>query len=161
MPNRGWGVKVIGTEDAVRALFKVGEALADEKVRDVLMVPAQLIRDIAKRLVNLGDGMAHRKAFSVGGVRFGKGELVNRAHLRDAIFAARGKSQALKPSVIAGVDLKREPAAHLVEFGHGGPHPAPPHPFLRPAIDAIRSLIPRLVADGLLKLLQSAGIKTS
>ena len=23
-----------------------------------------------------------------------------------------------------------------VEFGHGGPHPAPPHPFVRPAFDA-------------------------
>ena len=23
-----------------------------------------------------------------------------------------------------------------VEFGHGGPRPAPPHPFVRPAIDA-------------------------
>ena len=26
------------------------------------------------------------------------------------------------------------PAA--VEYGHGGPHPAPPHPFVRPAVDA-------------------------
>ena len=23
-----------------------------------------------------------------------------------------------------------------VEFGHGGPHPAPPHPFVRPAFDS-------------------------
>ena len=23
-----------------------------------------------------------------------------------------------------------------VEFGHGDPHPAPPHPFVRPAFDA-------------------------
>ena len=28
------------------------------------------------------------------------------------------------------------PHAHLVEFGHGGPAPAPPHPFVRPAFDA-------------------------
>ena len=26
--------------------------------------------------------------------------------------------------------------ANPVEFGHGGPHPAPPHPFVRPAFDA-------------------------
>ena len=26
--------------------------------------------------------------------------------------------------------------AHLVEYGHGGPHPAPPHPFFRPGIAA-------------------------
>ena len=25
--------------------------------------------------------------------------------------------------------------APFVEFGHGGPHPAPPHPFMRPAYD--------------------------
>lgn len=28
------------------------------------------------------------------------------------------------------------PHAHLVEYGHGGPAPAPPHPFVRPAFDA-------------------------
>lgn len=150
MPGR-WGVTVIGTEDTVRALFSVGEALADERVRDVLMVPAQLIRDIAKRLVRVGTGQARRKG----------GESVNRAHLRDAIFATRGKSQSLAPSVIAGVDLKRVPHAHLVEFGHGGPHPAPPHSFLRAAIDSVRPLIPRLVQDGLAQLLLKAGIKTS
>lgn len=27
------------------------------------------------------------------------------------------------------------PHAHLVEFGHGGPAPAPEHPFVRPAFD--------------------------
>ena len=27
------------------------------------------------------------------------------------------------------------PHAHLVEYGHGGPAPAPPHPFVRPAFD--------------------------
>ena len=28
------------------------------------------------------------------------------------------------------------PYAQPLEFGHGGPHPAPPHPFVRPAFDA-------------------------
>jgi HK97 gp10 family phage protein len=28
------------------------------------------------------------------------------------------------------------PYANPVEYGHGGPHPAPPHPFVRPAFDA-------------------------
>ena len=27
------------------------------------------------------------------------------------------------------------PHAHLVEYGHGGPAPAPPHPFIRPSFD--------------------------
>jgi hypothetical protein len=30
---------------------------------------------------------------------------------------------------------------HLVEGGHGGPHPAPPHPFMKPALEASTSAI--------------------
>lgn len=29
---------------------------------------------------------------------------------------------------------------HMVELGHGGPNPAPAHPFLRPALDANRAI---------------------
>ncbi|HYM22022.1 MAG TPA: hypothetical protein VEU08_02400 [Vicinamibacterales bacterium] len=28
--------------------------------------------------------------------------------------------------------------AHLLEFGHGGPHPAPPYPFLIPSVEGER-----------------------
>jgi len=35
----------------------------------------------------------------------------------------------------------RAPHAHLVEFGHGGPHAAPAHPFLRPAKERVISQI--------------------
>ena len=31
--------------------------------------------------------------------------------------------------------ISRAPHSWLVEHGHGGPKPAPPHPFLRPALD--------------------------
>lgn len=38
-----------------------------------------------------------------------------------------------------GVSYKKDKAArhaHLVEYGHGGPHPAPAHPFWAPAVTA-------------------------
>ena len=40
--------------------------------------------------------------------------------------------------VTVGVHRKDGGAEYTnpVEFGHGGPHPAPPHPFVRPAFDA-------------------------
>jgi HK97 gp10 family phage protein len=45
--------------------------------------------------------------------------------------------------------------AHLVEFGHAGPHPAPAHPFLRPALDnnkaAVQSIMAVEIEKGLLK----------
>lgn len=37
-------------------------------------------------------------------------------------------------SVVVGAEGARQ--AFLIEAGHGGPHPAPPHPFLGPAVEA-------------------------
>jgi HK97 gp10 family phage protein len=42
------------------------------------------------------------------------------------------KGQAV---AFAGIRPRKAPHSHLVEYGHGGPHPAPPHPFFRPAVD--------------------------
>lgn len=41
--------------------------------------------------------------------------------------------------------------AHLVEMGHGGPRPAPAHPFLRPAFDATVKSNLALIAEELRK----------
>lgn len=48
-----------------------------------------------------------------------------------------------------GDPIYEDPAniAHLVEFGHGGPHPAPPHPFLRPAYDETKGQVTSLIAS--------------
>ena len=37
--------------------------------------------------------------------------------------------------------------AHLVEFGHGGSNPAPPHPFMRPALDETQSEVRQKITD--------------
>lgn len=37
-----------------------------------------------------------------------------------------------------GVISNRAPHAHFVEFGHGGPKPAPPHEFMRPAYESTK-----------------------
>lgn len=39
--------------------------------------------------------------------------------------------------------------APFVEFGHGGPHPAPPHPFMRPAYDATKEQAYGIIRDRL------------
>ncbi len=39
------------------------------------------------------------------------------------------------------------PHAHLVEYGHGGPAPAPPHPFIRPAFDTKAEEAYRIIRD--------------
>jgi len=48
--------------------------------------------------------------------------------------------------------------AHLVEFGHGGPHPADPHPFLRPAYDETQHSTQSVVATEMAKGVEMEGI---
>ena len=54
---------------------------------------------------------------------------------------------------------KHDPAriAHLVEMGHGGPRPAPPHPFLRPAMDELAPTMAATIARELQAGLGEAG----
>lgn len=55
-------------------------------------------------------------------------------NLRGSIRKLKSKFKNGGYIVIAdGSDENRGYHAHLVEFGHGGKHPAPAHPFLRPA----------------------------
>src|SRR6187455_3160815 len=57
---------------------------------------------------------------------------VKTGKLQGAIFADRGDPD--KASVIVGVNFKKAYYASFVEFGHAGPHPAGPRPFMRPAV---------------------------
>lgn len=55
---------------------------------------------------------------------------------RDSTVKRKDGSVAKK-----GETIMHDPAkiGHLVEFGHGGIHPAPPHPFARPAFEESKS----------------------
>lgn len=56
--------------------------------------------------------------------------------LRSALRIKKG-SRRRGARVTIGVHAESGAAYGVpVEFGHGGPHPAPPHPFVRPAFDA-------------------------
>ena len=45
-----------------------------------------------------------------------------------------------------------------VEFGHGGPRPAPPHPFVRPAFDAAADESYERIKEQLRQALDSRGL---
>lgn len=47
-----------------------------------------------------------------------------------------------------------DPVAHLVEEGHGGPSPAPAHPFLRPAFEAKKDEAAAILTDELKEALK-------
>ena len=44
-----------------------------------------------------------------------------------------------------------------VEYGHGGPGPAPSHPYIRPAYDVTEDEAYELIRDGLRKAIDSRG----
>lgn len=86
--------------------------------------------------------------------------------MRDRIIqrAPLGPTGNLKRSIVAkpfqkkgrglsfvAVDRKIAPHAGLVEFGHGGPRPAPPHPFFRPVIDSYKGEAYKTRMAGILK----------
>lgn len=96
-----------------------------------------------------------------------KGKTLN---LVNSIFAAYGKPG--KSDVLVGVNYRRAPHAHLVEFGTDGRRspkkkkflrftidghviyaksvaPMPRQPFFRPGVVAARPLAARMIADGL------------
>jgi HK97 gp10 family phage protein len=78
-------------------------------------------------------------------------------NLKKAVYAS-----AIPPSLsseavaFAGVRPRKAPHAHLVEFGHAGPHPAPPHPFVRPAWDEVKFQVAENIQRGLQKAVERA-----
>lgn len=49
-------------------------------------------------------------------------------------YTSRGVSTVRRGASRKPASEKMQGAACLL-YGHGGPHPAPPHPFIRPAFD--------------------------
>jgi len=66
---------------------------------------------------------------------------VKTGHLRDGIVAKPFRKTGESLSFVA-IHYGVAPHAHLVEYGHGGNHPAPPHPFFRPVVDQFQGIYP-------------------
>jgi HK97 gp10 family phage protein len=78
--------------------------------------------------------------------------------LKAAAYAkAYPATMAYPASAFAGIRPRAAPHGHLVEFGHGGPHPAPAHPFVRPAIDETLPLVHRHIEEGLKEIIEAGG----
>jgi HK97 gp10 family phage protein len=77
--------------------------------------------------------------------------------LKAAAYATAMPEKIDSPAAaFAGIRPRKAPHAHLVEFGHGGPHPAPPHPFVRPAWDEMKDEVKANIKSGLKKLIEGS-----
>ena len=73
--------------------------------------------------------------------------------LQAALKIGKSKRTRYRRSVDVGVFGNDAPHAHLVEFGHGGPAPAPEHPFMAPAYEATKDEAMRIVRDAIAEAL--------
>jgi len=103
--------------------------------------------DVVQRALAAGSAPILREMQARVGVRSG--------NLRNALKTAKGFKQNKKGvySLSTGAFGKDAPHAKLVEYGHGGPKPAPPHPFARPAYEAAKDEAYRIAAEEVRKWL--------
>ncbi len=76
------------------------------------------------------------KVYALIGPRRGFKELIG-ARLRDGTKSKKGDQVFEDAANIASV----------VELGHAGPHPAPPHPYMRPAFDETKAEVEKGMAE--------------
>lgn len=94
---------------------------SDTDVDAALIAGAEPIKEEMARIAPKGETGNLQRGIKIGGVRTSKnGRTVTVGiHRRDIDLS--DKNGAYYPA--------------FVEYGHGGPRPAPPHPFIRPAFD--------------------------
>lgn len=112
----------------------------DTDVDDALIAGAEPIKEEMVRIAPVGATGNLQKGIKVGGVRTSKnGRTVTvGVHRRD----------------FSGDDYY--PA--YVEYGHGGPRPAPPHPFIRPAFDLKKDEAWSTVKQAVIDQMNSKGL---
>jgi len=77
--------------------------------------------------------------------------------LKSATFATALPETTTSCAVaFAGIREGRAPHGHLVEYGHAGPQPAPPHPFVRPAWDELKDTVTNNIAKGLGEIIEGS-----
>jgi len=100
------------------------------------------MRDVLNQLDAVGDLPSRGDAALRAGAEVLLPEVLQRAPVRTGGLKKalridkRGGRRNRGKSIEVGTFDGEAPHAHLVEGGHGGPAPAPPHPFMEPAVAA-------------------------
>lgn len=97
------------------------------------------------RALNAGAKIVLNAARDLAPVRSGE--------LKKSLKVGRRKKTADRTVVEVGTFYPNAPHAHLVEHGHGGPRPAPSHPFLQPAAEMSEDAVQQAVLEELKKYL--------
>lgn len=145
-------MKLTGVADLVRTLNSLKRGVRNKISRGPLAKAGRAVAKEAKSRAPVDTGALRRSLTSV--VRTG----------RSGVYVMVGPETGTKKNKRTGITsktafgkwldnqgIKNRPAnyAHLVEFGHAGPHPAPPRPFFRRAIEASKSKVIAILREGI------------
>jgi len=127
--------QILGMKDLEKQYGKLEMILDDRDLEDGFLAGCRKMRDrmrskVKKKTGALGKAIVAKK------------------------FRYKIKGQ---PAAFVAVDRRKAPHAHLVEFGHGGPQPAPAHGFFRPVVDEFEtngSEVEQAVAQKLQSLIE-------
>jgi HK97 gp10 family phage protein len=160
MPKAETLITLVGDKQLQAQLNNLTDAVLVKVMRPASAAAVRVIQAEAKRNAKPGNGIISdkatgtlRKAIKISAKVKRPTRVIAKVYVdkktEATIVTKSGKKKRHVPGFIA----------HLVEFGHGGPAPARPHPFLRPAKDtkqkeAERALtrvarreLPRAVSD--------------
>ena len=159
------GLALKGDKALAKALHALPNAVFNRVIRGANMKLMRPVLKRAKALAPVRFGLVKEAlgiktktypkkgvVFTAVGIRAGFHKAIGSEVKRKAIRGEGGKFQSAGTKKFNYV-LSPSKYAHLVELGHGGPMPAPAHPFVRPAWDGQRSaMLPRyklLLKEGL------------
>jgi HK97 gp10 family phage protein len=125
--------ELTGFEDLEANVTKLIAALDKTEVAKILETPAKMLEDDIRARAPQGPT----------------------GNLKRSIMSKVYDDYAAAVAII-GINYGVAHHAHLVEFGHGGPHPAPAHPFFRPAWDSNKNQILQDVKQGLIDAVDQA-----
>jgi HK97 gp10 family phage protein len=145
---------MIGLPELERNLQKLAHEVDSLEFENGLLGVARVLRDELKAASPVGpEGRISKKKVFLAGMTVGVEGVEKSGNLKSSWRAKRFKViRRGTPAVFVAGDRKIGPHAQLVEFGHGaGPAgspggAAPPHPFVRPALDKFKGEYQRLVA---------------
>ena len=124
-------LKIDGINEIRAKLAYMLSATSAKAIKDVSIRAALVGRDVIKAITPVKTGL-----------------------LQSAVFAAHGDPE--KANVLLGVNHHIAPHAHLVEYGHAGPHAAPPKPYFRPGLVLAAPQMKTIIEEGLKDIIAKA-----
>lgn len=118
---------VVGDKQLAGVLERFTASAANAVLRPGILAGLRVVRDEAIRTAPQLTGTLSRSIATKATVT--KRRVFGKVFVRSNLTSISGPAGGTKAHDPANI-------AHFVEFGHGGPAPAEPHPFLRPALAA-------------------------